>query len=174
MPVRISLRDHIQDTWLIFHQTSDSITKCEDDTFAAVSLPYQQFIVMGAIKYAPAPVIPTVIANWLDRNPNSITLIIDRMEKDGLVKRVRDLKDRRRLRLIITEKGKKKQKQALKPSREIAKEILSVLSPEELATFATLLRKIREATFEYRNIKDKVLNVTPSDDNSTNESHTPT
>lgn len=174
MPVRIFLKEPIEDTWLTFHQTYDSITKCKDDVFTTVGLPYQQFIVIGAIKHIGDRATPTNIANWLDRNRNTITLIIDRMEKDGLVKRVRDLKDRRRLRLVITTKGEEKRKGALKPAREISEKLLSVLSPEELSTFATLLRRVREATFEYRNIKDQVINMVPTDNNGMDESHTHT
>lgn len=172
MPVRIFLNEPIEDTWLTLHQTYDSIEKCKDDAFSVVSLPYQQFVVIGAIKHIGDTATPTGIANWLDRNRNSITLIIDRMEKDGLVKRVRDLKDRRRLRLVITAKGEEKRKQALKPAREISEKLLSVLSPEELTTFTILLRKVREATFEYRNVKDQVINMSPAGNNSMDESHT--
>ena len=161
MPVRMTLKDPVGDAWLIFSQTSDSITKCEEDSFAEVGIPLQQFFVLSVIKSIPDPVTPSIVANWVDRNQNSITLIIDRMEKEGLVKRVRDLKDRRALRLIITAKGEEKIKLGRKPARELQEKILSVLTPEELTTFAVLLRRVREATFEYRNIKDKVRDVSP-------------
>jgi DNA-binding MarR family transcriptional regulator len=160
MPVRIYLQDPIEEAWLLFHQTYDSVTKCEDDLFSKIGLPLQQFAVMGAIKSIRAPVTLSSVSDWLDRNPNSITLIIDRMGKKGLVERVRDLKDRRAIRLVITEKGEEKHQQAWQPRRELTKKILSCLSTEELSTFVSILRKIRETTFEYRNIKDKVSDET--------------
>ena len=158
MPVRIVETDPVDDAWLILHQTSDSITKCEEDVFARIGIPPQQYLILMAIKRMNGPVTPTRLANWVDRNLNSIILIIDRMEKDGLIERVRDLKDRRTLRLIITEKGRQKYKKGIKPARQLSEKILSVLSPEELISFAANLRKVREETFIFRDIKDKVLN----------------
>jgi DNA-binding MarR family transcriptional regulator len=111
------------------------------------------------MKDIPGTVTPTAIANWLDRNPNSITLIIDRMEKGGLVKRVRDLEDRRAVRLIITPKGEEMYAQAGILAYKLSREILSALTEEELSTFLGIMQKIREKTFEFRNIKDKVINV---------------
>jgi DNA-binding MarR family transcriptional regulator len=159
MPVRITRGDPIDDTWATFHMTYQSVGKCADDTFAKIGLSHQQFQVLRAIKEIPGTVTLTAVANWLDRNPNSITLIIDRMGKGGLVKRVRDLEDRRAVRLVITPKGKKIYEQVDTPANGLPGKILSVLTEEELLTFVGLLQKIREKTFELRHIKDKVSNV---------------
>jgi DNA-binding MarR family transcriptional regulator len=61
-------------------------------------------------------VTQTDIANWLDRDTTSITLIIDRMSKEGLVERIRDLKDRRAVRVIITPKGEEIFQQGKEPT----------------------------------------------------------
>jgi DNA-binding MarR family transcriptional regulator len=159
MPVRIFRGNLNDDTWAIFHQTYQSLTKCADEAFARIGLLHQQYQVLRAMKNMPATVTATAIANWLDRNSNSITLIIDRMERSGLVKRVRDLKDRRAIRLIITPEGKKRYAQADEPAQELSREVLSALTQDEMATFMELLQKIREKTFELRNIKDKVINI---------------
>lgn len=166
MPVRSSLQEPFEDVWVTFHRTYDSISKCKDNIFTEFSLPYQQFMVLNAIiEHISDPVSPTSIAEWFDRNPNSITLIIDRMEKDGLVKRVIDKKDRRRLKIIVTPRGKEKHEQALKAAHELAKEIFASLSPEELTSFYMTLMKVREATFKYRNIQDKTIDNSPVNNN---------
>jgi DNA-binding MarR family transcriptional regulator len=53
----------------------------------------------------PFPVTVTDVAHWLDRKTNVISMLIDRMVKDGLVTRVQDMSNRRSLRLKITPKG---------------------------------------------------------------------
>jgi DNA-binding MarR family transcriptional regulator len=50
--------------------------------------------VLVSISYLEQPVRITDIALWLERSANSISMIIDRMVKAGLVKRARDEVDR--------------------------------------------------------------------------------
>ena len=47
------------------------------------------------------------ISNYLEQAPSTITDLIDRMEKNLLVKRIKDQKDRRIVRVIPLEKGHK-------------------------------------------------------------------
>ena len=156
MPINFTIDDPVQGAWTLLQLTTDSTVKCAESAFAKVKLTPQQFSVLAAIRNIGDPVLPTDVAKWLDRNTNTITLIIDRMEKDNMVERIRDLKDRRALRLVITPKGQKLFEQAIKPSRELPKVILSALTDDELKKFIMILEKIRAKTFEYRKIEDKV------------------
>ena len=158
MPINFKIDDPVQGAWSMIQLTNDSIVKCAETAFTKVKLTPQQFYVLAAIKNIGDPVLPTDVAKWLDRNTNTITLIIDRMEKDGLVSRVRDLKDRRALRLLVSPRGQKLYEQAVRPSRELPRIILSALAVDELKTLNNLLGKIRSKTFEYRKIEDKVAN----------------
>lgn len=159
MPVRITTGNPIEDTWGLFHQTYQSIWKCAEANSANTGFPQQQYAVLRAMKDIRGTLTSTVIANWLDRKPNSITLILDRMEKSGMVARKRDLEDRRAIRLVITPKGEEMYARADKPAYDLPKEVLSALTEEELAKFFELLHKIREKTFEMRQIKDKIMDV---------------
>jgi len=163
MPITVRLPDPMDDAWLLFRLTYNSVEKCQDDLFNKLGLTYQQYVIMGAIKHMKTPATPSGIATWIDRNPNTVTLILDRMEKNGLVQRKIYAKDRRKLRLTLTRKGEELHNSATMPSRGLTKKVLSVLTAEELSLFAVLLRKIQDSTFECRNIKDKVINDTYSD-----------
>lgn len=149
MPVKFAFKEARLMTWLLCHQTFNLVSKCEDVMFAKAGTTTQQHAVLMAIKYINDPVKPTDVASWLDRNTNAITLIIDRMERDGLVKRVRDLRDRRSLRLIMTQKGEELLEQTTIPGWELVEEILSCLSEEELKTFNSIMEKVREKAFQY-------------------------
>jgi MarR family transcriptional regulator, organic hydroperoxide resistance regulator len=161
MPVKLKLTNPVLHSWILLRHTADSISKCEEDLFADMDITYQQFIVIMSIKYIPGPVTQTDVAKWLDRNNNSITLIIDRMVKTDLVKRARDLPDRRAVRLVITPKGEKLFKHALTPANRYLCEIMSCLSEKETKVLTGILEKIREKTFEYRKISEKVKTVKP-------------
>jgi DNA-binding MarR family transcriptional regulator len=143
MPVKFVFDIPQMTAWMLLHQTYNSITKCEEKTFAEVDLTPQQHAVLSAIKYSPGPATPTQIADWLDRNLNSMTLIIDRMEKGGLIKRVRDIKDRRSFRLAMTGKGEKLLKAGTLHAAPLVKQLLRNLSDKELQTLVELLEKVR-------------------------------
>jgi MarR family transcriptional regulator, 2-MHQ and catechol-resistance regulon repressor len=159
MPNKSTLKDQKELSWILLHQVLDSITKYEEDTFTKVNITPQQFAVLEAINYIREPVTPTDVANWLDRNTNSITLIIDRMEKDGLVSRTRDLKDRRALRLTVSPKGQAIFEKALKVSKGISADIMTCLSQKELDTLIDLANKVSEKVFARRKVKDKIINA---------------
>ena len=106
MPVKLIVDDLNRRPIYTLHQIHQSLAKLEDKMHRNLGITTQQFGVLAAIKSILPPATPTAIAEWLDRNTNSVTLILDRMEKDGLVSRIRDLDDRRSLRLEIKEKGK--------------------------------------------------------------------
>ena len=105
MPVKFTMNEPILMTWLLCRQTHNLLSKCENRVLAEIGLTPEQQAALNAIKFIDGPVKPTEVAEWLDRSPNSITLIIDRMEKRGLVKRIRDHEDRRSVLLIMTENG---------------------------------------------------------------------
>jgi DNA-binding MarR family transcriptional regulator len=154
MPVRFANADPAKHSLVMLHMARESIVKCEDAVCDQADISLQQYQVLRVIKDISGKVTPTIIANFLDRNPNSITLIIDRMEKNDFVKRVVDINDRRAWRLVITPAGEEKYRQADKPSRELSARILSVLSPQEASVLVDLLIRIKEETFKLRHINE--------------------
>ena len=103
--------------------------------------------------------VSSEIAKWLDRNSNTITLIIDRMIKEGLVERGERLKDRRKCSLVMTQKGLEFYNKASRLALELSQELMAALSEEELATLSSLLGKVRERTFQIRRIQEKVADI---------------
>lgn len=76
------------------------------------------------------------------KSSGNVTLVIDNLEKQGLVKRQRDTEDRRMVMVSLTPKGKELI-EAILPHyvASIVKEF-SVLTPTEQETFARLCRKL--------------------------------
>jgi len=163
MSVKFLFKQPEHKLWVLCHQTLNLVTKCEDKAFASGGLTSQQMGVMMAIKNIKPPVSQTEVARWLDRSTNSVSMIIDRMERDGLVRRRRDLTDRRSLRLVITKKGKEAFEQALDPGWELINHVLSNLTKEEMQTLNELMEKIREKADQYLS-PGASLPVVPTDD----------
>jgi DNA-binding MarR family transcriptional regulator len=143
MPVKFVFKNPQMSVWMLLHQTYNSVTKCEEELFAKFDLTARQHAVLMAVKYIDPPATPTLIADWVDRNLNTVTMIIERMEKDGLVDRVMDLQDRRSYRVVITKKGEACLKKSMLPGSKLIRHILETLSDEEMQTLETLLEKVR-------------------------------
>lgn len=142
------------DGWILLHQTYNLIVKCEETEFVKSEITPQQYWVLQAInylgQYRKGPVTQKDVAQLLDRNANSITLIITRMEKAGLVERkIRELPDLRAVRLVITPKGQAAIERAQKPAWELIESIMAALSEEEQKVCNALLKRIRAAVLDH-------------------------
>jgi len=72
----------------------------------------------------------------------TVTGIIDRLQRSGLVKRQRDIKDRRVVHIALTTKGKKAIKHLQQAFMQRWGVIASVLSAKDQEAYVRLLKKI--------------------------------
>jgi DNA-binding MarR family transcriptional regulator len=93
-------------------------------------------------KTTKAPIKITDLASLQNRGINSISLIIDRMESKGLVKKLRDPADRRIIRITVTRKGGELLKNTAKPTTELVKRLLSALSDKEIKQAIVFTNKL--------------------------------
>jgi len=149
MPIKFKFEDPYKGAWILLRQTYNLILKCEDKVFSEYELTTEQHAVLMTIKHIDGPVRPTDVARWLDRSVNSVSMIIDRMVKAGLVRRVRDRKDRRTVFLTITSKAEKTYVLATVAGWGLIQEILSPLSDEDKLTLIRLLETLRDKTYDY-------------------------
>lgn len=147
----LELRNIALRAWVLAHRTRDLLRKCEDRVLGEYNVTAEQYSALIAIEYLDDPVRPTDIARWLLRKGNSASMIIDRMVKAGLVRRVRDMHDRRVVRVSITSKGRETFKQATPAYWDLIEEILSSLSYEDKHSLISLLEMLRDAAFNYVN-----------------------
>ena len=140
--------EHRHQAWVQLHYTYDMISKCEETTFVQkAGISHQQFLVLMTIESIDGLTTAAELARRLQRNANTISMIADRLEKLGLVKKVRSRKDRRLVYLKITQLGKEKLEQALRVGWGLIERLTSCFSEEELHLFASLLEKLRLQAF---------------------------
>jgi DNA-binding MarR family transcriptional regulator len=124
----------------------------------------EQYAVLMTIKYLQNPVRPTDVARWMGRSPNSVSMIVDRMVKVGLVRRVRDRGDRRVVLLFITNKGENALKPATLGGWEFIQEILSPISDEDKRTFVSLYEMVIYKALEYLNPGEDIEEMVRNED----------
>jgi DNA-binding MarR family transcriptional regulator len=149
MTIKFEFENLDKGTWILLRQTYNLVLKCEDRVFSEYGLTTEQHAVLMAIKHISGPVRITDIARWLDRSVNSVSMIIDRMVKAGLVRRARDRKDRRTVFVTITSKAEDAYVLATAAGWELIQEILSPLSDEDRLTLIRLLETLRDKTYDY-------------------------
>lgn len=151
MSVRFGIENPQMKVWILLHQALNLVSKCESKVYTIYGISAEQYAVLLAIKYLKSPVTPTDVAHWLDKNPNGISLIINRMSQAGIVRTTRDLRDRRSVRLVITKRGKEILNQASMGGWKLIRDILFGMNKEDLQTLTRLLEAIREKSFKYLN-----------------------
>jgi len=149
MPIKFEFENPDKGAWILLRQTYNLVSKCEDRVFSEHELTTEQHAVLMAIKHTSGPVRITDIARWLDRSVNSVSMIIDRMVKAGLVRRVRDRKDRRTVFVTMTSQAEKAYVPATVAGWGLIQEILSPLSDEDKRTLIRLLETLRDKTYDY-------------------------
>jgi DNA-binding MarR family transcriptional regulator len=166
MPVKFKFKNLDKGAWILLRQAYNLIFKCEDRVFSEYKLTTEQHTTLMAIKNISDPVRITDIARWLDRSVNSISMIIDRMVKAGLVRRVRDRKDRRTVFVTMTSKAENAYVPATVAGWGLIQEILAPLSDEDKRTFIRLLETLRDKTYDYLD-SGKVVEEVRISDNDT-------
>jgi DNA-binding MarR family transcriptional regulator len=84
----------------------------------------------------------TQLAEKMEVKPSAITVMIDRLEKHGFVKRTHDTVDRRSVLVQVTPAGKEVLEKAMRQRNEILGTYLSRLEPTERLLIAELLEKM--------------------------------
>ncbi|HEX9896681.1 MAG TPA: MarR family transcriptional regulator [Dehalococcoidales bacterium] len=135
--------------WELLQHTNALLLKYADvKLIKERGISYQQFMVLYMMDRIGKSAGATQIAELLARSPNTLSTILDRMEKGRLVKKVRDAQDRRFVRLVMTKKGKNKLEKAIESGQAIIEQLAASFSEEELQTFATLIEKLLKQTYE--------------------------
>jgi DNA-binding MarR family transcriptional regulator len=139
----------LHDTFLLLHSLHDLLTKLEDRMcHREIGVSYQQFSILVTIECSQPPVSQTDIADKMQRNPNGISMILSRMEKQGLLVRVRSKTDHRENIVSLTPKARQILIKALKVINALKKRLGSSLSTEEMQITMEACGKLRSHILE--------------------------
>jgi DNA-binding MarR family transcriptional regulator len=130
-------------SWSLLHRVRDVLQRCEEERYGQYGLTPEQYGVLVTIKYIGQSARITDIARWSSRSPNSVSMIVDRMVKAGLVRRVRDKRDRRVVFVSLAPKGEKAVGPATTEGLEFIQNIMSPLSNDDLQTLIRLLEAVK-------------------------------
>ncbi len=111
-------------------------------------LTLSQFGVLEAL-YHLGPMCQGTLSQKMLKSTGNMTLVIDNLEKRGLVRRVRSEEDRRMIYVELTAGGKALIEEVFPKHVASIVEEMSVLSPAEQAELGRLLKKLGKGVCEH-------------------------
>ena len=102
---------------------------------------------------------PAEMARWLFRQSHGVSALLNRMEGEGLVKRVKDLERKNQVRVVMTRKGQKAYLELV--VKDPIHRVMSSLSEGERQRMRSNLLKIRDNALEELRVDTKPLYPPP-------------
>ena len=135
--------------WRQLYLTYSAIFKAIERSIAPTGVTLPQALALSTIRNGEGPMTPSRLAHYLTQETQSVTGLIDRMERQGWVRRVRDLPDRRAIRLELTEDGAAKLDETSLPGFDTTERMFSKLKGAELEELTALLGRVYLGAMEH-------------------------
>jgi MarR family transcriptional regulator, organic hydroperoxide resistance regulator len=142
--------DQDYNLWVLLRQTRDAMVKARERELEKYGISSIQAAVLFTIQAIGAEATPAEISRRLVREPHSVSGLLNRMERQGLITRVKDLPKRNMVRVVMTDKGREAYEQSTK--RLSMHEIMSVLSEAERNQMWGYLERLRDKAMKLAGI----------------------
>lgn len=129
------------DTWVKLSRAFTMFNKKSDENIRSFGLTGAQFAVLECLGHRGAMTLGELAKKMLISGGNT-TCIIDNLEKDQLIERVKTSEDRRVIIVQLTAKGTKLFNEIFPTHAEFVRDVASVLTEHEQTQLAELLKKL--------------------------------
>ncbi|HSW58410.1 MAG TPA: MarR family transcriptional regulator [Dehalococcoidales bacterium] len=133
-------KDENQDLWLLLTHTRYAVFRAREKELQRYGVSPEQVGLLFVVQALGNKATPATISRHIMRQPHTVSALVDRMAKRGLVKKTKDLDRKNLVRVVLTEKGKKTYE--LSTKRGPIHRIMSVLDKEEKSEFKVSLSKL--------------------------------
>jgi len=134
---RLPTKDQNYNVWALLDLTRHAVMRVRRKEFDKYNISVTQATVLLIIDALGDKATPAEISQWLFREHNSVSEILSRMTKQGLIRKVNDLGRRNLVRVVLTKKGREAYYRSAK--EEAVRNIISCLSEEERQQLASCL-----------------------------------
>jgi DNA-binding MarR family transcriptional regulator len=139
-------------TWLLLHYTKLAITQLRDIEIAKFRITMEQSAVLTILTNRGGKATITDIAQVLMRRRHSVSTLLERMQKRGLVKKIKYPKQKE-LEIEITKKGKDLQESI---TTDTIEQVFSSLSADEIQKLTDCLKTLYLKSLDLLDIKTNV------------------
>jgi MarR family transcriptional regulator, 2-MHQ and catechol-resistance regulon repressor len=121
-------------------RAADSVSSRVEAHFGSLNLSVSQFGVLETLLHV-GPLYQKELAGKILKSGGNVTMVVDNLEKRGLVKRVRDKEDRRHYAVHLTSRGKRLIETVFPGHVARVVKEMSALTPREQAELGRLCKK---------------------------------
>ena len=139
------------DLWMRLTQARDAIYRLRQKELSRYNLTAEQSLVLVWVHELGDKATPARLSRRMFRKSQSVSELLDRMRRDGLVTKVKDLERRNMVRVVFTERGRAAYSQATK--RESIRKAMSQLSDEQRQQLRTCLRILYDSALKELGVK---------------------
>jgi DNA-binding MarR family transcriptional regulator len=143
--------------FFLMQMTADAVYKLRETELKKFDISPQQALALICIYSLKNKATPAEVSRWLYREPNSITILLNRMEKLDLIKKKADLKRKNIIRLSLTKKGIKAYQHAIE--FETFASLINMLSERRRSQLFANLQLIREEVFNRLHLDAKIFSI---------------
>ena len=129
------------DTWVKLARAYSSFNKKSLENIRSFGLTQPQFGVIEALGHL-GPMKIGVLCNKMLVSGGNMTLVLDNLEKIGLIERVHSKEDRRASLIQLTEKGNSVFKKVFSNHAKFISSLMSVISEKEQKELGELLKRL--------------------------------
>jgi DNA-binding MarR family transcriptional regulator len=127
--------------WWLLNQVSHVLHRARDKDLRQYGVSSMEVAVMFIIQANGKNATISEISRWMARESHSVSELVIRMEKKGLVRKVKDLDKKNQVRVALTEKGQQAYNISFK--REFIENMLSCLTKEQHQQLRPCLEALR-------------------------------
>jgi DNA-binding MarR family transcriptional regulator len=128
---------------VLLAHTAEAIFKVRQRELHQYGMTMEKTALLFIVDFSNNQAKPSDLARWIFREPNAVTGLLNRMEKEGLVRRVKDLDKKNFVRVEMTPKGRQYYLKAVKT--ESVRKVLSSLSKEQSEQLDVTLQTLWKA-----------------------------
>jgi DNA-binding MarR family transcriptional regulator len=137
--------------WVLVAQTKDAMLRAREQEYARYGISNERRAVLYIVQNYGGSATPSDIARYLFRELHSVTELLVRMEKDGLVARQKGA-GRSKVEVTLTPEGLDVFRQSL--HNDTDRKIFSALTRKQRERLALYLWKLRTRTLEHLGIPE--------------------
>ncbi len=127
----------------LFLQTAQVIEERLEAALSGADLSVAKYSALKQLAAADEPLSLSDMATRLVCVRSNVSQLVDRLEADGLVRRVEDPKDRRCVRAALTNLGRERQAAGAQRLQSVRDEIVEVLSEVDRGALERALERLR-------------------------------
>lgn len=133
--------------WILVGKAREEMLKARQKELAPYEISPRQAYVVDILYNLGRKATIAEVAKHVDREANTLAQQLNRMKKDGLVKRYQEKAKSTLLTFELTDKGVRAYENSLK--REAIKKVMSVLSEEQLQILVFMMEQLISAAEGY-------------------------